>query len=121
MAGLGRVGAGLARLLATEGAALTMTDVDPAKRGISDELGCRAVVGPANNQLATPDVADLIHAVSVEVHRLAAEEARARVDAIEDTVTELLRTAESQGRTPAQAAGELARRRLAATSDPAAA
>ncbi|MFF5533447.1 Glu/Leu/Phe/Val dehydrogenase dimerization domain-containing protein [Streptomyces cinerochromogenes] len=175
VAGLGRVGAGLARLLAAEGAALTVTDVDPAKRGISDELGavwaapdgihaadvdivvpaalgsfltrqsaaelrCRAVVGPANNQLATPDVADLlhrrgivwvpdyvasaggvVHAVSVEVHRLAAEEARARVDAIEDTVTELLRTAESQGRTPAQAAGELARRRLAATSDPAAA
>ncbi|MEU6587634.1 Glu/Leu/Phe/Val dehydrogenase dimerization domain-containing protein [Streptomyces sp. NPDC046881] len=173
VAGLGRVGAGLARLLAAEGAALTVTDVDPAKRRIGDELGadwaapdeihaadvdivvpaalgsfltrngvaelrCRAVVGPANNQLATPDVADLlhrrgivwvpdyvasaggvIHAVSVEVHRLAAEEARARVDAIEDTVSELLHTAESRGRTPAQAADELARRRLDAASDPA--
>ncbi|MEU6665953.1 Glu/Leu/Phe/Val dehydrogenase dimerization domain-containing protein [Streptomyces sp. NPDC046727] len=170
--GLGRVGAALARLLAAEGAALTVTDVDPGKRKVCDEVGavwlspdkilaaevdivvpaalgsvldeptvrglrCRAVAGPANNQLATPDVADLlhqrgviwvpdyvasaggvIHAISAELHRLPAAEARARVDAIEDTVTDLLRTAESRGQTPAQAADELARRRLRAAPGP---
>jgi leucine dehydrogenase len=170
--GLGRVGAGLARLLAAEGADLTATDIDPAKRKISDELGvvwqspeeiiaaevdivvpaalgsvltrqtvaelhCRAVVGPANNQLATPDVADLLHqrdiiwvpdfvagaggvinAISTELHHVGADEARARVDAIEDTVDNLLDTAQRRGQTPAQAASALARRRLRAASGP---
>ncbi|MEV3854610.1 hypothetical protein AB0J38_09825 [Streptomyces sp. NPDC050095] len=97
------------------------------------QLRCRAVVGPANNQLATPDVADLLHrrdivwvpdyvasaggvinAVSTEVHGLGADEARARVLAVEDTVGDLLDTARRSGRTPAQAAGELARHRLSA-------
>ncbi|MER5214246.1 GNAT family N-acetyltransferase [Streptomyces sp. NPDC002838] len=170
--GLGRVGADLARLLAAEGAALTVTDIDPDKQKISDELGalwrspdeilaadvdivvpaalgstltrrtaedlrCRAVVGPANNQLATPDVADVLHqrgiiwvpdyvasaggvinAISTELHRVSADEARARVRAIEDTVDDLLDTAQRHGQTPAQAASELARRRLRATSGP---
>ncbi|MEU1101692.1 Glu/Leu/Phe/Val dehydrogenase dimerization domain-containing protein [Streptomyces tibetensis] len=170
--GLGRVGAGLARLLAAEGAILTVTDIDPDKQKISDELGavwrspdetlaadvdivvpaalgsmltsrtaadlrCRAVVGPANNQLATPDVADLLHqrdiiwvpdyvasaggvinAISTELHRVSADEARARVRAIEDTVDDLLDTAQRCGQTPAQAASELARRRLNGTSGP---
>ncbi|GAA2197957.1 Glu/Leu/Phe/Val dehydrogenase dimerization domain-containing protein [Streptomyces bangladeshensis] len=172
VAGLGRVGTELARLLAAEGAALTVTDVDQDKRKTGHELGadwvapdeilaapvdivvpaalgscltrqsvtrlrCDAVVGPANNQLATPDVADLlhrrgvlwvpdyvasaggvVHAVSVEVHRLSAEEARARVDAIEHTVTDLLTTADAQDLSPAQAATALVRQRLAA-ADPA--
>lgn len=171
--GLGRVGTGLARLLAAEGAALTVTDIDPDKRKTADELGavwrspdeilaadvdivvpsalgsvltsrtaadlrCRAVVGPANNQLATPDVADLLHqrdilwvpdyvanaggvinAISTELHRVSADEAHARVRAIENTVDDLLDTAQHRGQTPAQAASELARRRLRATSDPA--
>lgn len=170
--GLGRVGVGLARLLAAEGAALTVADIDPDKQKISDKLGavwrspdeilaadvdivvpaalgsvltsqtaadlrCRAVVGPANNQLATPDVADLLHqrdiiwvpdcvasaggvinAISTELHRVSADEARARVRAIEDTVDDLLGTAQRCGQTPAQAASELARRRLSATSGP---
>ncbi|MDQ0718001.1 glutamate dehydrogenase/leucine dehydrogenase/GNAT superfamily N-acetyltransferase [Streptomyces luteogriseus] len=170
--GLGRVGAGLARLLAAEGAVLTVTDIDPDKQKIGDELGavwrspgeilatdvdivvpaalgsvltrqtaadlrCRAVVGPANNQLATPDVADLLHqrdiiwvpdyvagaggvinAVSTELHRVTADEARARVRAIEDTVDDLLDTAQRRGQTPAQAASELARRRLSAGAGP---
>jgi leucine dehydrogenase len=170
--GLGRVGAGLARLLAAEGAVLTVTDIDPDKQKIGDELGavwrspgeilatdvdivvpaalgsvltrqtaadlrCRAVVGPANNQLATPDVADLLHqrdiiwvpdyvagaggvinAVSTELHRVTADEARARVRAIEDTVDDLLDTAQRHGQTPAQAASELARRRLNAGAGP---
>jgi leucine dehydrogenase len=170
--GLGRVGAGLARLLAAEGAALTVTDIDPDKQKISGELGavwrspdeilvadvdivvpaalgstltrrtaadlrCRAVVGPANNQLATPDVADLLHqrdilwvpdhvasaggvinAISTELHGVSADEARARVRAIEDTVDDLLDTAQRHGQTPAQAANELARSRLSAASGP---
>jgi glutamate dehydrogenase/leucine dehydrogenase/SAM-dependent methyltransferase len=170
--GLGRVGAGLARLLAAEGAVLTVTDIDPDEQKISDGLGavwrspdeilaadvdivvpaalgsvltrqtaadlrCRAVVGPANNQLATPDVADLLHqrdiiwvpdyvasaggvidAVSTELHRVSADEARARVRAIEDTVDALLDTAQRHGQTPAQAASELARRRLSAAVRP---
>ncbi|MDO0930424.1 GNAT family N-acetyltransferase [Streptomyces sp. DG2A-72] len=170
--GLGRVGAELARLLAAEGAALTVTDIEPDKQKISDELGalwrspdeilaadvdivvpaalgstltrrtaedlrCRAVVGPANNQLATPDVADLLHhrdiiwvpdyvasaggvinAISTELHRVSADEAHARVRAIEDTVDDLLDTAQRHGQTPAQAAGELAMRRLRAASGP---
>jgi leucine dehydrogenase len=170
--GLGRVGAGLARLLAAEGAVLTVTDIDPDKQKTGDELGavwrspdeilaadvdivvpaalgsvltrrtaadlrCRAVVGPANNQLATPDVADLLHqrdiiwvpdyvasaggvinAVSTELHRVSADEARARVRAIEDTVDDLLDTAQRRGQTPAKAASELARRRLSAASGP---
>ncbi|MEU7305556.1 GNAT family N-acetyltransferase [Streptomyces sp. NPDC007206] len=170
--GLGRVGADLARLLAAEGAALTVTDIDPDKRSTADELdavwrspdeilaanvdilvpaalgsvltrqtvaelNCRAVVGPANNQLATPDVADLLHhrdiiwvpdyvasaggvinAVSTELHHVSADEAHARVRAIEDTVDELLDTAQRRGQTPAQAAGELAMRRLRAASAP---
>ncbi|MEU4890964.1 Glu/Leu/Phe/Val dehydrogenase dimerization domain-containing protein [Streptomyces sp. NPDC044780] len=169
--GLGRVGAGLARLLVADGATLTVTDIDPGKRTVSDELGavwqspeeiiaadvdivvpaalgsvltrqtsaelrCRAVVGPANNQLATPEVADLlhqrdiiwvpdfvagaggvIHAISTELHHVGADDARARVDAIEETVDHLLDTAQRHGRTPAQAAGELARQRLRAAAD----
>ncbi|MER6343524.1 Glu/Leu/Phe/Val dehydrogenase dimerization domain-containing protein [Streptomyces sp. NPDC001595] len=165
--GLGRVGAHLARLLAAEGARLTVADIDPGKRALCDELGavwrspeealgadvdivvpaalgsvlsdrtvaglrCRAVVGPANNQLAAPEVADLLHgrgilwvpdyvasaggvvnAVSVEVHRLGPLEARARVEAIEGTVEDLLDGAERSGHTPARVAAELARRRLA--------
>ncbi|MFI9252004.1 Glu/Leu/Phe/Val dehydrogenase dimerization domain-containing protein [Streptomyces sp. NPDC053069] len=168
--GLGRVGTHLARLLAAEGAVLTVTDIDADKRGTADELGavwrsseeilaadvdivvpsalgsvltrqnvarlrCRAVVGPANDQLATPDVADLLHrrgiiwvpdyvagaggvinAISTELHRLGADEAHARVRAIGDTVEALLDTAQSHGRTPAQAAEELAMRRLRAAS-----
>ncbi|MFD5234033.1 GNAT family N-acetyltransferase [Streptomyces qaidamensis] len=170
--GLGRVGAGLARLLAAEGAALTVTDTDPGRRRIGDEVGavwrspdeilaadvdivvpaalgslltrrtaadlrCDAVVGPANNQLATPDVADLLHgrgilwvpdhvvgaggvinAISTELHHVSADDARARVHAIADTVDDLLDTAQRRGRTPAQAASELARRRLRAASGP---
>ncbi|MEU2717978.1 GNAT family N-acetyltransferase [Streptomyces sp. NPDC007205] len=170
--GLGRVGAHLARLLATEGAVLTVTDIDPGKRKVGAELGavwrspdeilaadvdivipaalgsvltrrtvaelrCRAVVGPANDQLATPDVADLLHrrdiiwvpdyvasaggvinAVSAELHGVSADEARARVRAVEDTVDDLLETARRRGQAPAQAASELAMRRLRAASAP---
>ncbi|WP_227026200.1 hypothetical protein [Streptomyces fodineus] len=94
-------------------------------------LRCKAVAGPANNQLAAPDVAELMYrhgivwvpdyvvgaggvvgAVSAELHHAGPEEARARVLAIEQTVGELLDTAERDGVTPARAAEERARRRL---------
>ncbi|GAA0420155.1 leucine dehydrogenase [Acrocarpospora corrugata] len=93
------------------------------------ELRCRAVAGPANNQLATPAVADLLHrrdiiwvpdyvvgaggviyALTTELHR--ADDALARVEAIEGTVNDLLHTAERLEVTPAQAALELTRLRL---------
>ncbi|GAA0259187.1 amino acid dehydrogenase [Actinomadura nitritigenes] len=98
-------------------------------------LRCRAVVGPANNQLAAPGVADLlhrrgilwvpdyvasaggvIHAVTAELHRLGPDEARARVAAIEDTVTGLLDTSSRLGQSLAEAADALARRRVEAAA-----
>ncbi|MEO3875746.1 Glu/Leu/Phe/Val dehydrogenase dimerization domain-containing protein [Nonomuraea sp. B12E4] len=168
--GLGHVGEHLARLLAAEGAHLTVTDIDPAKMKIADELGaawsspeeivstdvdilvpaalggllttqvvgqlhCRAVVGPANNQLDTPETAELlhqrgilwipdhvasaggaVHAITTEVHHATPDEALARVQAIEGTVTELLRTADDLHVTLAQAGHEMAQRRIRAAA-----
>ncbi len=39
IAGLGQVGSRLARLLAADGAVLTVTDINPAARALADELG----------------------------------------------------------------------------------
>jgi glutamate dehydrogenase/leucine dehydrogenase len=99
-------------------------------------LRCAAIAGPANNQLAAPAVADLLHrrgitwvpdyvvsaggvigTLSMELHRRTADEARALVLGIEDTVRELLDAAERAGGTPARAAHELARRRLRAAAN----
>ncbi|TDD11879.1 Glu/Leu/Phe/Val dehydrogenase [Nonomuraea deserti] len=96
------------------------------------DLRCAAIAGPANNQLAAEDVAGLLHrrgiawvpdhvvsaggvinTLAVELHHESADEARKRVEAIEHTVSDLLHTAELQRVTPAQAATELARLRLA--------
>ncbi|MGI5230259.1 Glu/Leu/Phe/Val dehydrogenase dimerization domain-containing protein [Actinoallomurus sp. CA-142502] len=164
--GVGSVGERLARMLADEGADLLLSDIDPAKRALSAELGaawddperaltadvdllvpaalggvlterivprlrCAAIAGPANNQLATPEVADLLHgrgiiwvpdyiagaggvtyAVTVELQRGTADEGLGRVQAIENTVTDLLTRARTTGTTPAQAARELIERRL---------
>lgn len=166
--GLGSVGERIVRLLADEGAVLLLSDIDPAKRALSAELGaawnhpdqaltadvdilvpaalggvlteqivprlrCAAIAGPANNQLATPAVADLLHgrgiawvpdyvasaggviyALTVELHHGTPEDALTRVQAIENTVTDLLATTESTGTTLAQAAHELTRLRLRA-------
>lgn len=96
--GVGSVGGGLARLLASEGAKLTIADVSPGRaKALADELGGTAVAaadilttqadilspcalgailnaqtiaalrvqvvaGGANNQLATPDDGDRLHA-----------------------------------------------------------
>jgi leucine dehydrogenase len=102
---------------------------------IVPRLRCAAIAGPANNQLAEPAVAGLLHqrgivwapdyvvgaggviyALAAELHKETAENALARVQAIGDTVGLLLDTAERTGVDPAQAALELAGRRLSMTA-----
>jgi leucine dehydrogenase len=95
------------------------------------ELRCRAVVGAANNQLASDDVAAVLGArgilwtpdfvanaggiiniaVELEPEGYAPDRARERVLAIGDTVRSVLDMAEADGTTPLAAAQELARRR----------
>ncbi|WP_204007264.1 Glu/Leu/Phe/Val dehydrogenase dimerization domain-containing protein [Virgisporangium aurantiacum] len=96
-------------------------------------LRCTAIAGPANNQLADDAVADLLHArgivwapdyvvsmggvinaIAVEIDGASAAEAAARVDGIGDTVRDLLDIAGRDGVTPARAAMDRARSRLAA-------
>jgi leucine dehydrogenase len=166
--GLGQVGGRLARLLAADGAALSVTDADLTKKALADELGatwvdvndaltlpadlvvpaalggllvdevvdrleCRAICGPANNQLATPEVAARLHArgilwapdfvvnaggvlyaALVEFAGAAKDEALARVRGIGATTGELLALAEAEGTAPLVAAERLAHARLAA-------
>jgi len=96
-------------------------------------LRCRAVVGAANNQLASDDLAAELHArgilwapdfvanaggiiniaVELEPGGYAPERARTRVLAIGDTLRTVLDMAEAAGTTPLAAAHELARHRLA--------
>lgn len=170
--GLGHVGQHLARLLAAEGVELTVTDIDPARTSIAEELGatwsspeeiistdvdilvpaalgglltsgivpdlrCRAVVGPANNQLDTEEVAELLHqrgilwipdhvasaggvinAITTELHHFTPDQALARVNGIEGIVTELLETADDLRITPARAGHEMAQRRIRSGSSP---
>jgi leucine dehydrogenase len=96
-------------------------------------LRCQAVVGSANNQLADPSCGKLLHELGVlyapdyvvnaggliniaeelsprGYHR---ERAYTAVRRIFDTVTSLLRTAEEEGITTAEAADRLAERRIA--------
>lgn len=166
--GLGRVGADVARRLSTAGATLVLSDVDPARQELAEELRaalvppqtalqsdvdvlvpaalggvltpdtvpllrCRAVAGPANNQLDTDGTADLLHArgivwvpdhvvsaggvayaASVELHGEAPARAAARVAAIGATVRTVLDTADRKGITPLAAANDLAAARLRA-------
>jgi glutamate dehydrogenase/leucine dehydrogenase len=96
------------------------------------ELRCSIVVGAANNQLATPECADLLDARSIlyvpdylanagGVINIAEERggydaarARARVEAIYDRTLDVLETAASEGLEPVMAAQAIADRRLAA-------
>jgi leucine dehydrogenase len=170
--GLGSVGGHLARQLASTGAELLVSDIDPGKRQLAGQIGahwiepgeiltaeadvlipaalggvltrdlvprlrCAAIAGPANNQLAEPAVADLlyqrdiiwvpdyvasaggvIYGLAVELHQETPASATARVQAIEDTVGRLLEDAARAGTTPAQAALDLATRRLTGRSAP---
>jgi glutamate dehydrogenase/leucine dehydrogenase len=94
-------------------------------------LRCRAVAGPANNQLDAPGTADLLHArgivwapdhvvsaggvvfaTEVELHGATRAAATARVAAIGDTLRGILASAAANGTTPAAEADALARARL---------
>lgn len=161
--GLGHVGADLVRRLHAAGAELVVTDIDPARHTVGtwvqpDEvvgadvdvlapcaLGgvldpdtvptvrARVIAGAANNQLSTPDVADLLAArdvlwvpdfvanaggivnIAVELQPGGYDPSRADADvrAIATTVRTVLDTAEAEGVTPLEAAMRVARQRLA--------
>ncbi|GAA3395382.1 Glu/Leu/Phe/Val dehydrogenase [Cryptosporangium minutisporangium] len=95
------------------------------------QLRCRAVVGPANNQLASPDVAGLlhdrgilwapdyvasaggiVHAVAVELYREPEYVVAARIERIGETLTEVYRMAAESGVAPATAAEALVAAKL---------
>jgi leucine dehydrogenase len=94
-------------------------------------LRCRVIAGAANNQLAADRVADQLEDrgvlwapdfvanagglinISEEAGGYDPAAARRRVQAIGDTLREIFRRADSEGRTPLAAAMQLARRRLA--------
>lgn len=99
-------------------------------------LRCRAIAGPANNQLATPEVADLLHvrgiawvpdyiasaggvigAISLELDKHTEDEARQRVGGIERTVSDLLAAAKSRDVTLAKVAQEMVGARLASARE----
>ena len=99
------------------------------------ELDCRAVVGPANNQLAEPEVADLlarrgvlwapdflvnaggvIHGALVDVQGMAPDEVLPRIAGIGDTLRRIYAIADSQAVTPYAAALRLAQDRVAAAT-----
>ena len=100
-------------------------------REVIDELRCRAVVGPANNQLAeddgdlrlaardilwTPDfvanAGGVVHTYLREAEGVDADVAEARVRGIGDTVADLFERAERDRVTPLAAAKALATERL---------
>lgn len=96
-----------------------------------EALRARVVCGGANNQLATPATADRLAArgityapdflvnaggviqVSDELHGFDLERARTRTRTIFEATREVLRTADTEGVTPAVAADRLAERRIA--------
>ena len=170
--GLGQVGGRLARRLADDGARLQVTDVDPSKRALADELRatwltvdkaytepadivvpaalggvlsrelvpqlrCRAIVGPANNQLASEDVADVldasgivwapdfvvnaggvIYGALVDAAGRPPDEAMQQVRGIGTTLRRVFALASEQARTPEAAALSLARARVDAAKVP---
>jgi len=104
---------------------------------VVETLQCRAIVGPANNQLSSDDVADLIAArgitwapdfvvnaggvvygALVDVAGQAPDEALAKVREVGDTLRRVYALAAEHGSTPAAAALQLARARIAAAATP---
>lgn len=100
--------------------------------GLVPELRCRAVVGPANNQLSSPDVATLlhdrgilwapdyvasaggiVHAVASELYREPPDVVERRVERIGATLRELYRSAAAADTSPATSAEDLVAARLA--------
>ncbi|MDQ1583016.1 MAG: leucine dehydrogenase [Microbacteriaceae bacterium] len=166
--GLGHVGSILATRLAAEGAILTVTDVNPAKHELAEQLGAawvepaaahlvdgdvfvpagvggaltsevidglrvKAVVGPANNQLAersgaarlaargilwAPDfvvnAGGVIFLAMMNEENPSAAATRQRVEEIGDTTAQIFREAKERGVTTLVAAEEMARARLGA-------
>jgi leucine dehydrogenase len=105
--------------------------VDLAASGAVSRLRCAAIVGPANNQLATDDVADslrqrdilwapdfvanaggVIYALAREVEGVGHGEAIDRVHGIGTTLAEILTTADRAGRTTLATATDFAATRL---------
>ncbi|MFC3577432.1 Glu/Leu/Phe/Val dehydrogenase dimerization domain-containing protein [Streptomyces yaanensis] len=167
--GLGSVGGPLARRLAQDGVHLVVTDIDPTRRELAEEIGadwggpdtlfspvdiavpaalggvlspetvprlrCRAVVGPANNQLVDDGVADLIEAhgavwapdfivnaggvvwgVATQLDGRSAADALGKVREIGGRVADVLTRARETGQTPLAVAREQARARLASAT-----
>ena len=98
---------------------------------VVDGLRCRAVVGPANNQLADDAVADrlaargilwapdvvvnaggVIYGVLRELHAVSHEAAMAQVEGIGDALADVFATAADEALTPHQAVTRVVRRRL---------
>jgi len=105
-------------------------------RAVAEDLNCPLVVGPANNQLAHDDVADILarrgivwvpdflasaggilHAVHAELHGLAGDQLASRVAAIGDTVTHVLTDAARSGVTAQQIANDRAHDRIRHADD----
>jgi valine dehydrogenase (NAD+) len=98
------------------------------------ELGCRVVVGAANNQLSSPEIADLLESrgvmylpdfvanaggiINIAHEYLGYDEnkARAHVQEIYGTTADILRRARDNGVTPLAAAMTLAEERLSVDS-----
>jgi leucine dehydrogenase len=96
-------------------------------RAVVPSLACSAIAGPANNQLDTPATADLlhergilwapdvvvsaggiVHAVAAELHHETEAQIAARIAAIGETLSGILRAARETSSTPAAAAARLA-------------
>ena len=138
VSGVGNVGRHLVGHLVSEGARVSVSDVDPCALGGAldhttiGELRCAAVVGSANNQLADADCADLLDKAGVLfatdyvvnaggliniAEELAPggysqERAYAAVQAIFDTTATLLATAEHDAVSTSEVAARLAERRM---------
>jgi valine dehydrogenase (NAD+) len=153
--GMGSVGSLVARSLASQGASVAVADVDPSRcvgyeqvpvsysveadvlvpaavgGVVGPDVRAPLVVGPANNQLVSDDVAGVLAAAGVvwvpdfvasaggviytltrEASGLDRETALARVDTIEKTVATLLSAAATNGTTPLAEAMALAEQRL---------
>jgi leucine dehydrogenase len=156
--GMGSVGSLVAREVAAQGASVVVADVDPVRCAgfeqvpvaaaytmaadvlvpaavggvIGPDVRAPLVVGPANNQLVSDDVAGalaaagvvwvpdfvasaggVIYTLSREASGLDRDAALARVETIEKTVAEILSTAATNGTTPLAEALALAEQRLA--------
>lgn len=100
-------------------------------RTVTPRLRWRLIVGPANNQLATDDVADLldsrgivwvpdilasaggiVHAINIEQHGLTEEQVTLQIAAIGGTVARVLAQARTSSLTPLMVARHQSRERI---------